>query len=54
MRHIPPEIWTMAVAVGKLQRAIDETRNAKIVPIMFAMRQQLNQFLNITRKDVRK
>lgn len=54
MREIPPEMWTLAVAVGKLQRAIDETRNASIVPVMFAMKQQINHFLNMTRKDVKK
>lgn len=54
MREIPPEMWTLAVAVGKLQRAIDETRNANLVPVMFMMRQKLNHFLKITRKDVKR
>lgn len=54
MREIPPNIWTMAVAVGKLQRAIDETRNANLIPPMFAMRKKINQFLNMTRKDLKK
>lgn len=54
MRHIPPNIWKMAVHVGHLQRAIDETRNANLVRPMFEMRMKLNQFLNLTRKDVKK
>jgi hypothetical protein len=54
MRTIPPDIWMMAVAVGKLQRAIDETKNSLLVRPMFEMQRKLNQFIYATRKDQQK
>lgn len=54
MRHIPPNIWMMAVHVGHLRRALDETNNALLVRPMFEMQRKLNQFIYLTRKDVKK
>lgn len=54
MREIPPEIWMMAVAQGKLHRAYDETKNMVIHMAMFSIRHKLEAFVKSTRKDVKK
>lgn len=54
MRHIPPNIWTMAVAVGKLERAYGETKNKTLLAVVVQMRLKINQFLYPIGKDVQK
>ena len=54
MRPIPRDIWIMAVAVGKLERAYDETKNKTLLAVMVQMRLKINQFLYPIGKDLKK
>lgn len=54
MRHIPPDVWKLAVLLGTTQRLFDETQNDSLKKSCNGMAQMIDNFLESTRKDVKK
>lgn len=54
MRPIPPDVWMMAIAIGKLQVAVEQTGNMQIAATIMLMQSKNEQFLKSTRKEKRK
>ncbi len=55
MRPIPPDVWVLAVAVGHLQRAIDEkVKNALLTHNLFILQWKIDSYLEQSRKEKRK
>jgi hypothetical protein len=50
MRLIPPDIWAMAVALGKLRQAMDETPSVRTFQACLDIHKRLNWRLDDMRK----
>lgn len=49
MRPIPPDIWTLAVTLGKTQSIFDETKNAHVHKACEGIAAMIDRYLEAVR-----